>query len=224
MPFLESRTGTKNVAKLSNPSRQNDPNLALIYMVDVHYDLNSNQIQLKLLCPRYQPSFRISRRYGADKLLVVHFDNVPYTHRQIVKQKLYSMRFLQRRYSFLASKRSDRAYYIATLGFDNLIYPTLSEVVRWHIPVVPENRKMTLAKYASRFDLAFSKTVPTIAFKTSELKFIDDVRSPINKSVMTDGCGLISDAALQEIQRVYEDVAGLRLNGKRCLVFQGELW
>ncbi|KAF4611719.1 hypothetical protein D9613_004267 [Agrocybe pediades] len=86
---------------------------------------------------------------------------------------------------------------------------SFQEFINWHNPLdVPKNNKQVISKYAARFALGLSNSVPILEFKEENIFFIRDITAedwPADKpnppadKLMTDGCGLINHCALLQI-------------------------
>ncbi|ORZ02227.1 RNA dependent RNA polymerase-domain-containing protein [Syncephalastrum racemosum] len=77
----------------------------------------------------------------------------------------------------------------------------IRSVIDWHIPII-ENWSMTICKFASRMSLGYSNSIATLTFQPHEIQYIDDIYSGApggEETCMTDGCGLISIAAMRKI-------------------------
>ncbi|KAI0352282.1 hypothetical protein OH77DRAFT_1428830 [Trametes cingulata] len=83
---------------------------------------------------------------------------------------------------------------------------SLEEFVAWHNPM-DKNGKQAVSKWATRFDLGLSISVPALAFDLDKMFNINDEFVPGTtgkrsaEHIYTDGCGFMSGAALSEIGR-----------------------
>ncbi|KAJ3538183.1 hypothetical protein NM688_g6556 [Phlebia brevispora] len=83
---------------------------------------------------------------------------------------------------------------------------SLEDFVAWHNPM-EFNRNQPVAKWATRFDLGTSNTVPALRFEPENIEIIDDLyaknsgKHPSTEQTLTDGCGLINSAALKAISK-----------------------
>ncbi|KAJ3509083.1 hypothetical protein NLJ89_g5408 [Agrocybe chaxingu] len=86
-----------------------------------------------------------------------------------------------------------------------------NEFINWHNPLDQhKNFNQVISKWATRFALGLSNSVPVLEFEEENIFFINDIHAsdwPKDKKgapaekVMTDGCGLINHAALVLIVR-----------------------
>jgi hypothetical protein len=127
----------------------------------------------------------------------------------------------------------------ATSGYDIEAIP-VGVMLNWFLPFA-RNDYQSFCKIFARFDLALSRTVPTLVFKPSQIKRVPDIISNGEQEnadfndpglhwqmvpdgqVMNDGCALISVAAAQEIWKRYREAMGIR--GAQALpsAFQGRI-
>ncbi|THU93549.1 hypothetical protein K435DRAFT_967237 [Dendrothele bispora CBS 962.96] len=83
----------------------------------------------------------------------------------------------------------------------------MGDFLEWHNPI-EMNDGQPIAKYFARAALGLSNTTPVLEFQESDIEFIEDEvvkgveGKPKSHQILTDGCGFINDAALQEITRV----------------------
>ncbi|KDR85760.1 hypothetical protein GALMADRAFT_53536 [Galerina marginata CBS 339.88] len=107
---------------------------------------------------------------------------------------------------------------------------SFNQFVNWHNPLEKaKNYGQVLSKYATRFALGLSNSVPALEFDENNIIFIDDITAsdwpvgkqnpPANK-LMTDGCGFLNHAALHRIVKYlgYESLpAGVqgRIDGSK---------
>ncbi|CDO77267.1 hypothetical protein BN946_scf184753.g17 [Trametes cinnabarina] len=82
---------------------------------------------------------------------------------------------------------------------------SLEDFIAWHNPM-DKNGNQAVSKWATRFDLGLSISVPVLAFDTKYMYNIDDevVNKVIGKrapteEIYTDGCGFMNGAALSAI-------------------------
>ncbi|KAI0370069.1 hypothetical protein BV20DRAFT_1075995 [Pilatotrama ljubarskyi] len=83
---------------------------------------------------------------------------------------------------------------------------SLEEFVAWHNPM-DKNGKQAVSKWATRFDLGLSISVPALQFEIDKMFNINDDFVPGTtgkrsaEHIYTDGCGFMNGAALSEIGR-----------------------
>eukprot|EP00051_Salpingoeca_urceolata_P010045 m.122389 g.122389 ORF g.122389 m.122389 type:complete len:930 (+) comp16560_c0_seq1:189-2978(+) len=148
------------------------------------------------LSARRERSHRAGRQFGSDRFLLVAFDmtntgpSSSHQQHQPLPEPPREFELAGREYRFLCGRSSASAMYLAVRGPG--LRPLLPEqVVRWHIP--PHlNPHLSLATFASRMQLAFSKTTPTVSFGVGQMVPVADVVSGTSGAVMTDGCAGIA--------------------------------
>ncbi|KAH0591428.1 hypothetical protein H2248_001505 [Termitomyces sp. 'cryptogamus'] len=85
---------------------------------------------------------------------------------------------------------------------------SFKDIVNWHNPL-HLNADQPITKYATRFALAFSTSIPVLQFKPENISIEPDTTDtwpgpgkPPAEYIKTDGCGLINEAALKIIARI----------------------
>ncbi|KAG1467138.1 hypothetical protein G6F46_000018 [Rhizopus delemar] len=163
-----------------------------------------NQVpKITLRSPKVSASNRFFRKFGQDRFLEVVLSATS-SPSMVIKLKDYILKpflLMQRVFRFLFIK-DNALIFFATEGTD-LEPISIQQVIDWHMPII-ENWGMSMSKYASRMSLGYSSSIPTIQFEPSEIEYIDDIYSTISttkdaSACMTDGCGIISCAAMREI-------------------------
>ncbi|KAF2678023.1 hypothetical protein K458DRAFT_423437 [Lentithecium fluviatile CBS 122367] len=105
---------------------------------------------------------------------------------------------------------------------------SVGEMLNWFIPF-SGNMDQTFCKAYARMDLGLSRTIPTLAFKPSQIRRVDDITAdgtpedtqyndpallwnerPNPGEVMNDGCSRMSVGAALEIWRIYSKVTDSR--------------
>ena len=135
----------------------------------------------------------------------------------------------------------DKRYALfATEGWGIQNPMTIGEMLNWFFPI-SLNRDQSFCKTFARLDLGFTRAVPTLVFKPSQIKFVQDTEANgemedavFNDSrlswdeippgnVMNDGCSEMSVGAAREIWRLYK--VYMRLEDRLPLpsVFQGRI-
>ncbi|KAH7407003.1 RNA dependent RNA polymerase-domain-containing protein [Phaeosphaeria sp. MPI-PUGE-AT-0046c] len=124
------------------------------------------------------------------------------------------------------------------IGIDHPV--SIGAMLDWFLPF-GRNSHQSFCKIFARFDLGLSRTVPTLVFKPSEVKYVHNIVSNGEEEctefddnslqwpaapedqVMNDGCALISVSAAKEIWRCYKEAMGLQ--GAQALpsAFQGRI-
>jgi hypothetical protein len=117
---------------------------------------------------------------------------------------------------------------------------SIGAMLNWFLPF-QRNDDQTFLKAYARFDLGLSRTVPTLVFKPSQVRYIRDIlsnreeeftdfddqtlkwRNVLDEHVMNDGCSLISVAAAKIVWKLYRGAMGMR--GAQALpsAFQGRI-
>ena len=164
-------------------------------------DHTHQELKLQLLPVIMQSGYRSVRKFGPDRHLQVYF--VEKEDRYLLKdmkKRTRLVRLGERVFEFLYSKEWLQGRYFATEG-EGLESFAVRAWIDWHIPV-GLNKAMKWAKFVARLDLAFSKTTESIQIGRHER--IHDLWYPAGDEAgkcLTDGCGLISEAALLKICR-----------------------
>ncbi|KAI7868277.1 RNA dependent RNA polymerase-domain-containing protein [Spinellus fusiger] len=160
--------------------------------------------EIRLRAPSVGASNRFFRKFGQDRFLEMKLSKM--SHPSLVRsQKDFFLKpflLMGRVFEFLFIK-DDTIVLFATKG-DSLKEISIRKVIDWHIPVV-ENWKMTLHKFASRMGLGYSNSIPTLVFEPSAIRYVDDIhsgRAGEEETCMTDGCGIISWAAMHKIMAI----------------------
>ncbi|KAF7727414.1 hypothetical protein EC973_007578 [Apophysomyces ossiformis] len=171
----------------------------------LHYsgviNLNSTQPTIHLRPIKVGGSNRFFRKFGEHRFfeLKLHRHSQPKYIQKHVDYFLKPMVLMGRIFRFLYVK-DDTIIMFATEG-DGLEPISIRTVVDWHIPVL-ENWNMTVGKFTSRISLGYSNSIPTLVFDPQNVRYIDDIYSGADgneETCMTDGCGMISYAAMRKI-------------------------
>ncbi|KAL0077728.1 RNA-dependent RNA polymerase RdRP [Phycomyces blakesleeanus] len=163
--------------------------------------LSSKTPALTLRVPKTTASNRLFRKFGDDRFLEFKLlkNSRPTTIKDSLNYFLTPLLFMNRVFRFLFIKE-DRLVFFATEG-EGLQPISIRQVVNWHIPL-KENAAMTISKFASRMSLGYSNSTSTVVFQADMIKYIDDIHAQAEgeeETVMTDGCGIISCAAMRKI-------------------------
>ena len=115
---------------------------------------------------------------------------------------------------------------------------SIGELLNWFFPF-QLNQEQPFCKAFARFDLGLSRTLPTLQFKPSQVKYIDDEyadgtlederfndpklhwKPVVKHEVMNDGCCVMSLGAAQEIWKIYREATGTQ--GHMPSAFQGRI-
>jgi hypothetical protein len=132
-------------------------------------------------------------------------------------------------------------YFFATAGL-GITPVSLADLINWHFPI-KENADQPLCKAFARFALSDRETIPTVCFKRSQVRMVDDIvantepeddafedpafrrqprKSWTTDEVMTDGCAMISVGAAMMIREIvgiadFPAVFQGRINGHKGL-------
>ncbi|KAG1229993.1 hypothetical protein CU097_005283 [Rhizopus azygosporus] len=173
------------------------------YSAVIQFKTTGTLPKINLRVPKITASNRLFRKFGQDRFLemVLSESSQPSMVRMMKDFLLKPFLLMQRVFRFLFIKDSTLVFF-ATEGPD-LEPISIQQVIDWHMPII-ENWDMSMSKYASRMSLGYSSSIPTIQFDPSEIEYIDDIYSEIatvkdDAACMTDGCGIISCAAMKEI-------------------------
>lgn len=160
------------------------------------------QPRIQLNAPQLQASNRFFRKYGAQRFLELRLARTGPSG-PLHEHKAYILRpflLMGVTYQFLFMK-DDRLILFATKG-PGLAFISIKSVIEWHIPLI-HNWGLTTCKFASRMSLGYSNSIPTLAFEPSNIRLIDDIfakgQIKSDETCMTDGCGIISAAAMKKI-------------------------
>ncbi|KAI9005489.1 RNA dependent RNA polymerase-domain-containing protein [Phycomyces nitens] len=160
--------------------------------------------KILLRAPMVGASNRFFRKYGQDRFLEMKLSKRS-DPSHIQQQKEFFLKpfiLMGRTFEFLFIKQ-DTLVLFATKG-PNLEEIPIFQVIRWHIPI-EENYKMSLNKFASRMTLGYSNSIPTLLFAKENIRYVRDIYSDKKgeeETCMTDGCGIISCAAMRKIMQL----------------------
>ncbi|KAG2159654.1 RNA dependent RNA polymerase-domain-containing protein [Suillus bovinus] len=178
-----------------------------------------SSFKLELEKPEIRRSHRFARFLGSRRILQIRVpDNLIYDTE--VPKFLQSSKFVLCGRVFVPFHAKEGNVYLfeTNENIDRQTHPddgdahrlTLHEFVQWHNPL-RLNSKQPISKWSTRWALGLSTSVPTIKFASENIFFIDDQYAAncaegehLAEKIMTDGCGLISGAALTAIMRVIQ--------------------
>ncbi|KAF2259344.1 hypothetical protein CC78DRAFT_586077 [Lojkania enalia] len=206
---------------------------------------------LELLPIQADLSCRFQRKFGADRFLYLAFPSfesgsgTPYNKKDMLGIQSKWKEWFCSEHAFLGRKwrafhiRSEkskgrrdkhtfdkRVILFATDGYD-IDHPcSVGEMLNWFFPM-ERNGDQIFCKAFARIDLGLSKTVPTLIFKPSQIKYVNDIladgtpedtqfndsnliwdSSYGERPVMNDGCSLISVGAAEEVWKIYKKTTG----------------
>ncbi|KAG1418323.1 hypothetical protein G6F58_005118 [Rhizopus delemar] len=204
-----SPTGTLSGISINNDDqhtqnstkRKLSKNRMVRYSAIVYYKTINHKPRISLRPPKIAASNRLFRKFGQDRFLEITTSNAcsPSMIRHFKDFYMKPLLLMQRVFRFLFIKDATLVFF-ATEGID-LEPISIQQVIDWHLPIT-ENWAMTMSKYVSRMSLGYSSSIPTIQFEPDQIEYIDDIYSTTAKgsaACMTDGCGIISCAAMKEI-------------------------
>ncbi|KAI8328509.1 RNA dependent RNA polymerase-domain-containing protein [Chlamydoabsidia padenii] len=173
------------------------------YTAKIHLSHDEDETPtIQLNVPQFQASNRFFRKFGGERFLELQLAKQR-SSCSLSDHKSYILRpflLMGITYRFLFMK-DDRLILFATEG-PGLTPLSIKSVIEWHIPII-ENWGLTTCKFASRMGLGYSNSIPTLTFEPKNVRFIDDIfaKGQIKKdnTCMTDGCGIISAAAMRKI-------------------------
>lgn len=159
-----------------------------------------------LRAPKIEASNRFFRKFGYERFLELKLtkSTKPFLVNKHRDFFLKPFKFMHRVFRFLFIK-DDTVILFATEG-PGLTPISIQQVVEWHMPII-ENWNMSMSKFVSRMSLGYSSSVSTLQFKPEEIQYIDDIYATAGGNggagdetlCMTDGCGIISPAAMKSI-------------------------
>lgn len=214
------------------------------------FNRSGSTFRLELLPVQPERSCRFQRKFGAHRFL--YLDLPPFETGEKVKPSRFTgaeMRQIQqqwkvwfeREHSFLGRKwrafhiepikkkagrskddsSNKRMIMFATEGIGIDKRMSIGEVIDWFFPFA-ENTNQPFCKAYARLDLGLSRTIPTLPFKPSQIRYVDDITADgvpedsqyndttlswdekcVDQPVMNDGCSLISVGAASEIWKKY---------------------
>ncbi|KAL0578252.1 hypothetical protein V5O48_003747 [Marasmius crinis-equi] len=183
---------------------------------DKKYGFQLEQIEMKR-------SNRVARALGSRRVIQIRIGkvNLNSTEERVNVTDFLSQRFVLNGRVFLVIPPKDDVLYAIEVNADyerrsqmqlgDHLRWTLGQFLDWHNPLEC-NDKQAVAKYFARIALGLSVSVPAIEFQCDRIKYIPDIVAedcqiasedkPPAEKVLTDGCGLINQAALATIAEV----------------------
>ena len=175
-----------------------------------HGELDSNNV-IRLLPPERADSRRIFRKFGSHRFLHVKVPGDLHDER-VMKKFIQKNVLCGRTYAYLwckAQKTPQCFVLFAECGFGITEEMSAEQVLDWCIPR-ELNPGLTIAKELKRMKLSFSKTIPSYVLPENSVELIEDIFGE-SGSLMTDGAGLISRAALNEVWKCHTASRGSTL-------------
>jgi ribonuclease HI len=175
-----------------------------------HAKFTSKGLELLPPEPADVKTRRIHRRFGSHRFLDLHIDEkwkLP-TLKDNMKKIFTDNKVIiaGRRYAILYSNTYEmpvifRLFAESGVGIENDV--SVTEVASCCIPPAL-NPQLSLTKYMKRMQLNFTGSIPSLVLAEGELEAIDDICG-FDDNIMTDGCGLISSEALDQVWITYCD-------------------
>lgn len=160
--------------------------------------------------PELGSSTRLSREFGSYAILRVRVSRQVMNKAQSTLAKFFAQRFLLCGITYRAFYSNDTSVFLCATNEPHesprlprhARPPPLSfmDFLNWHNPIL-HNQSQSMAKWASRFALGLSNSVPGIDIEPANIVLVDDI--VVNDSVMTDGCGFINLAALKRLRTMF---------------------
>ncbi|EGO05196.1 hypothetical protein SERLA73DRAFT_68825 [Serpula lacrymans var. lacrymans S7.3] len=173
------------------------------------------EYRIVLNWPELGPSSRFTRQFASKNFIRVRIDKSIINTKDNRLLEFFSKRFVLSGLVFRAFFAKDmNVFLVATdetapglvtsLPKHAIPYPvSFSEFLDWHNPIML-NAKQSMAKWASRFALGLSNSVPGILLEESKInKIEDEVSERPEASDLTDGCGFINRIALKTLRRQF---------------------
>ncbi|KAF9229158.1 hypothetical protein BS17DRAFT_742893 [Gyrodon lividus] len=172
---------------------------------------NGSNYKIYLNKPELGPSSRLSRQFGSHAILRIRIPRTILGKNQSALVKFFSQRFMLCGMIYRAFYAKDGTVFLivtdelygsACLPYRAQPRPlSFLDFLNWHNPIVL-NSSQTMAKWASRFALGLSNSVPGIIINQNNILFLKDEVSA--GSDMTDGAGYINLAALKLLQGLFD--------------------
>ncbi|KAI8918219.1 RNA dependent RNA polymerase-domain-containing protein [Powellomyces hirtus] len=177
------------------------------YGVKISVDEVGNA-RVRMQPPSVMLGHRAARKYGAERFVTVGFAEMVDTVRaRALRAEHRHLSLLGRTYELIQEKDAFTARFFATRCHErhgmreDLETVSIDEFVQWHYPLTPANLDRRWAKFVARIDMAFSGT--HLGLMIEDHQVIPDiaVTGPDGKeNLFTDGCGLISYAAMCKLR------------------------
>ncbi|KAI6047736.1 RNA dependent RNA polymerase-domain-containing protein [Pisolithus marmoratus] len=157
------------------------------------------------------PSTRLSRQFGSYAIIRIRISRKVMNKARSALITFFSQRFLLCGIVYRAFYAKDSSVFLGATNelFESLpclprhAYPpppSFMEFLDWHNPI-QLNSSQSISKWASRFALGLSNSVPGIDLDFDSILPVDDIVAC--DSVMTDGCGFISLTAMKKMCAIF---------------------
>ncbi|KAH7928507.1 hypothetical protein BV22DRAFT_1082792 [Leucogyrophana mollusca] len=168
--------------------------------------------KIQLNWPEVGPSTRFKRQFGSKNFFRVQIPKAILNTSDNGLVEFFSQRFVLCGIVFRAFYAKDNnVFLVATdeLAPDAIALPfhaiprppSFIEFINWHNPI-HYNLSQSMAKWAARFALGLSNSVPGLQLEQRNILHIDDIVN--NGSEMTDGCGYINKFALNALREILD--------------------
>ncbi|KIO08385.1 hypothetical protein M404DRAFT_997314 [Pisolithus tinctorius Marx 270] len=171
----------------------------------------SSNYKIVLNRPELGCSTRLSRQFGSYAIIRVRVARKMMNKARSALITFFSQRFLLCGIVYRAFYAKDSSVF---LGATNELLeslpclplhacpppPSFMNFLNWHNPI-EVNSSQSMAKWASRFALGLSNSVPGIDLNPNDILPADDIVA--GDSVMTDGCGFINLAAMKKMCAIF---------------------
>ncbi|KAH7912600.1 RNA dependent RNA polymerase-domain-containing protein [Hygrophoropsis aurantiaca] len=170
------------------------------------------QYRIQLNWPEIGPSTRFKRQFGSKNFFRVQIsktilnmsDNrlVDFFSQRFALCGLIYRAFFAKDNNVFMVATDELAPQMASLPFHaDPRPPAFMDFLNWHNPI-ESNLSQSMTKWATRFALGLSNSVPGLPLEKSNIQHMaDEVH---NGSDMTDGCGFINKAALKTLQTIFD--------------------
>ncbi|KAG6883508.1 hypothetical protein C0993_005764 [Termitomyces sp. T159_Od127] len=160
-------------------------------------------------------SYRLARFLGSRRILQLRIPKDLILHENKQLKEFMQHKFVLCGRVFVPFCAKDHSVYLVETAEDygrcaadwagDQFRMSFKDIINWHNPL-HLNADQPINKYATRFALAFSTSIPVLEFKEENINFIPDNTDtwrkpgkPPAEYIKTDGCGFINEAALKII-------------------------
>ncbi|KAI5119272.1 hypothetical protein M0805_008053 [Coniferiporia weirii] len=181
---------------------------------------------IELERPTLGPSSRFARRFGSHSFLRVNIrrdilnnknlvdDMIAYfRHPFVLNGRIFRMFFAKERsvFLYLTNERLENGKLCSPMEDSLDGQMSILKFLNWHNSL-EHNPNQAVAKWAARFALGLSNSVPGLKLEANRIYTIDDVASPYwngkgklpSELDMTDGCGFANAALLKRLREKFE--------------------
>ncbi|KZO93158.1 hypothetical protein CALVIDRAFT_566868 [Calocera viscosa TUFC12733] len=186
------------------------------FVVSVLWKTDHSNPVIHLERPELGASTRFARRFGSRRFIrmknIFHQDRSP-AAKAMMSFYLKGFVFMGRVYRAFCEKDGTVHLVETNEAFDgrkpdkdqgDYLRMSLLRFLEWHNPMLLNNDQF-MTKWASRFSLGLSTTVPGVRIRLNNVHFIDDEistahtgpREPASHHQLTDGCGFLNGTAMR---------------------------